>query len=281
MVITIRLLEEESQRDNQQDQNTQKVSNVTTVREPVNMRHADTLKLVNIEGYKLISAYCRNKTIHGGVAILINSTFKCKTVEHKCFCREIHAEVCAIEFVNNNEKCTLSDHYEKIIIIGDFNVNSIRNSRSLKTLKCLTRTYNIDSTIFEPTRLGSSSSCIDNILTNFSQATSSKVIDCCMSNHLAEIIQIEIKEQIKSSTEMRWSRKINQKLLSKICENRPPVRWYNNKLREMKETLCAINDMYDLLQIQRHYDAYRQLYKKSLTDTSRLCYENFIISSNN
>nr|CAI5835608.1 unnamed protein product [Callosobruchus analis] len=313
---------------------------------------ADNLKSVNIDGYKLISAFCRNKTIHGGVAIFTKPTLKCRNVDLGCFCREVHTEMCAIEFVNNNEKyvvvslyrsClgdfniflhqfedalnTLSEHYEKIIIMGDFNVNFIGNSNSLKTLKGLISSYNIDFTIFEPTRLGSSPSCIDNILTNISKPYSSKVIECCLSDHLAQIIQIETKENIKCGTEIRWTRKINQKLLNKfskhleladwsifnrcsdieslslfvvdtyatfirktfplekISEKRPPVRWSNNsKLREMKDTLCAIKDIYNITKSptdKRHYEAYRQLYKKSITDTRKQCYEKFIANSNN
>nr|CAI5821210.1 unnamed protein product [Callosobruchus analis] len=303
MVSTIRLLEEESQRNNQrdiqQDRSTQKVLNGKEVREPVNTSQEIINKSSRVPRGK--DSVESKKILIIGDETARGCASKLKTSCLGDFNIFLHQFEDALN--------TLSEHYEKIIIMGDFNVNFI------------------DFTIFEPTRLGSSPSCIDNILTNISQPYSSKVIECCLSDHLAQIIQIETKENIKCGTEIRWTRKINQKLLNKfskhleladwsifnrcsdieslspfvvdtyatfirktfplekISEKRPPVRWSNNnKLREMKDTLCAIKDIYNITKNptdKRHYEAYRQLYKKSITDTRKQCYEKFIANSDN
>nr|CAH7713972.1 unnamed protein product [Callosobruchus chinensis] len=60
----------------------------------------EILNVVAVCNYKLISSFCRNVHVHGGVCMYARADVQCKAVDVKQYTREIHAEFCAVELSN-------------------------------------------------------------------------------------------------------------------------------------------------------------------------------------
>ena len=176
----------------------------------------EEMDILNINGYNVVTGYCRSNTVHGGVVILaktnlINLCVEANEINNLSI--EVHCELCAIKcdklnlilitvyrspagnfdiFLNTlhsmfnliiNKKCV-------VIINGDFNLYF--NTKDKKTLifNDLIQTFGFYSTIVNNTR---GNSCLDNILINVADDTFSvKTIDTNLSDHLAITIRYYI-----------------------------------------------------------------------------------------
>ena len=88
---------------------------------------------------------------------------------------------------------SISNQYNKLVLIGDFNIHFKITSGNLNELVCLLGSFGLTVTISENTIrvTARSASCIDNILTNPEEdGYEVGVVDPCLSDHFGQFIKI-------------------------------------------------------------------------------------------
>lgn len=171
-------------------------------------------QFLKLNNFHLTSIYSRQMQRRGGSCILLRNGFQgVELLDINELSIEKHFEICCIEiaqlkliviciyrtpnsniklfFDKINETLTNLRHKKhKIIICGDFNINTLVNdSISAQFLEILSN-YGFQCHIREPTRLNK---CIDNILSNIPTAVG-KTHNFCLSDHnTAQTIDFEIQ----------------------------------------------------------------------------------------
>lgn len=192
---------------------------------------SDKLKLIQLNNYSLASFFCREVNVHGGVAIYVAKGVKIKSIELNCFSLEFHCEFCGVELQQLNmaivaiyrspsngnlniflEKledllCFLNKKYQKIVLIGDFNVHFETYSTGLSALTDLFDTFGLKRFIFVNTRfdpITDVGSCLDNIITNIEpEICSAGVLDICISDHNVQFIEIKAQNKWNNKFDIR------------------------------------------------------------------------------
>lgn len=310
------------------------------------------LKCINVLGYTLVSHFCRKSYKHGGVALYLKNNLKYKLLILDDYNCELHSEFCGIELIPNKiliitlYRSCLGDsdifllHLElllnkylvnnnKIILVGDFNVNFNAKSSFLTDLSILLNSFDLNITITSPTRISAtSSSCIDNIITNLDEYNIiTDVLEPCLSDHLGQYIIVKghemnkprdlIQKRILSNKNINklrnillgvnWSifecpsydvnflsiflvntfqnsMNIAMPLKNISNENRPPVNWFNNCLRSMRDDLSKVKLISDVSKNPNDISIYNILkkeYRLHLNNTKKNAYDNYISSSSN
>ena len=147
-----------------------------------------------MDGYRLVSCYCRTKHEGGGVCVLLQNEILYKERNDITnLSIELVIEICAIEIpklnlliivlywpVKNRESVLFYDSLSKllqllskkdnrknIIIGGDFNVNILEHNNSSVNLLNLMKSFNFIQHIKEPTRVTqTTATCLDLIFSN-------------------------------------------------------------------------------------------------------------------
>ena len=210
----------------------------------------DSLKTVVINNYKLTSQYCRTTyAAAGGVCIFSRIESKFEKFDLSVNINvERDIEACAI--INKDLKVivlvvyrspvgnfdTFLQHLEqlllecehlnyKIFLCGDFNVNFCGTSKELASLLDICKQFNLQQSVFTPTRITSqSSTCIDNIFINMpNQLINTKVFEPHLGDHCA--IHLAINRTIDRETVTRSFRDISFKSLSSLGDGLSLVNW--------------------------------------------------------
>lgn len=182
----------------------------------------EQLHTIQIDGYELVSSFCRGPGQRGGAALFckkgikcrermdltrlsIEGVFECAAIELKCSSRKL-VVACIYRIPDNsnyevfsqrfNELCEAA-HKEvsNVAICGDFNIDLMEDSgdRNRADFLSLLNTYNLLQTIKEPTRItDSTKSCIDNVFVNSFITFSALVIEAHISDHTAQYIQLDL-----------------------------------------------------------------------------------------
>ena len=146
----------------------------------------------NIKGYEL-KYVSRNVGRGGGVALYVNSSLKCKTIENKCICVDGNFECITVELsVNGSKNIILACVYRKpggninefsdkleemfsnlknkvLYICGDFNIDLLKEQNHSQTKYFIDTMFSMGlyPLITKPSRIaGQSTTLIDNIFTN-------------------------------------------------------------------------------------------------------------------
>lgn len=182
------------------------------------------ISFYKIDGYNISSYYCREDSIHGGLLTLVKDKLTVKDlIWTKNYCVEKHAEFSAIEvkgcnliivllyrpptgdmciFLNNLTSILvfIFSFGKNIVVLGDFNVNFLKENQQTKDLLNLFNTFGLKQTIFEATRVtATTSSCIDNIFVNIPNFNSI-VIKEHISDHYAQLLSI--RQEVNLSTHL-------------------------------------------------------------------------------
>lgn len=190
-------------------------------------------QLVNygVSNFQLLTSFCRQReNSHGGSAIFVSRDFtECKAREDiKSFSVSEVFECCGGEFKHDGFTYIVISLYRPpgpdldlflskldelihsiinenvyIFLLGDFNIDFLSSSQAKKQILTLFLTFNLKLQIFEPTRITSrSATCIDNIVTNYSRESESHVLHSLISDHTAQIIELDLK--INSHKKIRY-----------------------------------------------------------------------------
>nr|CAI5829819.1 unnamed protein product [Callosobruchus analis] len=160
---------------------------------------ASQLENYAINGFSLLTSFCRKKeNSHGG------KVFECCAGEFKsngykfvivCIYRPSGADV-ELFLARLDELLDLIVNEKvKVFLLGDFNIDFLSNNQCLRDLLSIFLSYDLRYTIFQPTRITvTSSTCIDNIVTNYDDIYKSKVLNANISDHTAQSIEIDLKQ---------------------------------------------------------------------------------------
>lgn len=176
---------------------------------------SEELSLVNVEGYHVISSFCRSEGARGGgVCVFVRNPLVCNPVDMSYCTTESHFEAAGVFLVDYDTyvfsvyRTPNSSYYEftgrlsalldkiniskyKITVAGDFNVHlSTSNVRTVgreaEDLCSLMATYGLRQTVFFNTRLDA---CLDNVFTNFPDAKYS--VGPLDTSHLSDHIGVQ------------------------------------------------------------------------------------------
>lgn len=169
-----------------------------------------SLKFCNINNFVLANAFCRVRSLRGGVIIYIKSNYEFKKVE--CLdkiSQELHCEIASIEIVTLNSIIIniyrspngdiniffeiLTKLFNRVIklkrniyIYGDFNIDILGDSEAKKYFCNLVQSYNYNFLINGVTR-PQAATCLDNCITNDKFGCEAKIIDPNISDHFGII----------------------------------------------------------------------------------------------
>lgn len=155
------------------------------------VRAGDELN-INFKNFNLACSFSRKREKRGGVCILINKMFDFKNIElPKDLCTEKIFECCGLEIPSLKciviciyripssnthqffEKFDLLLHKllkrkKRIIVTGDLNIDTLKESNDTAKLKDLISNYGLSLHINKPTR---QLSCLDQIISNIENST--------------------------------------------------------------------------------------------------------------
>lgn len=221
-----------------------------------------------IEGYQLISCFARTNSSRGGTCIFaredindfdelelfknynIEGTFEMSAAiseERKIIVGCIYRS-CLGSFKHFYQifeiilKKTLKKFKSyKIIWVGDFNINFIKQNSKLTREEIKNRdmaldllgTFNFKQTIFDITRPNQyKESCIDNIFVNMDEFSSNKVIKNGIGDHHAQIISIKTVNCRKKSSSKFSGRTFSENKIAQFKEKLGDYAWDGVYLRE-------------------------------------------------
>ncbi|KAK9753826.1 Endonuclease-reverse transcriptase [Popillia japonica] len=112
----------------------------------------------------------------------------------------------------------------RILLAGDFNIDFSGNSNERAELINI---GNMIGLIQVATRMGTTSSCIDNIFTNYDGNIMVNTVETHISDHLAQIARINLLTSMKPKTEKRLelTRIINKDRISRFKSMLSDVQW--------------------------------------------------------
>lgn len=174
------------------------------------------LDSLNINGFALISSFCRPTKKCGGVGIWVRKNLEAKDIDLSNFCKEQGFEVCATSVKINhrvyvvincyrspsgNEDIFLNsiievlDYLHKpktyLIVCGDFNFDLYKN-KYFKLLCNALSSFNFSPVVMWPTRVTDTScTLIDQIFINFQNEGTCCVFDNQISDHRSIFLEIK------------------------------------------------------------------------------------------
>lgn len=175
-------------------------------------KSGDELPAYVIEGWKLVSYFCRPSGCHGGSAIYCRSNISCKQRTDltslsviRCFeCSAVEVQLGSSKYVivciyhppTGNDELFFEKLYKLLIILtlegknyilaGDYNIDLLSQTKESRTFVSLIEGFDARFTLNKPTRITSTSStCIDNIITNL-ESGETTIIPSHLSDHTAQ-----------------------------------------------------------------------------------------------
>nr|CAH7729526.1 unnamed protein product [Callosobruchus chinensis] len=226
---------------------------------------------INITSYKLVSAFCRKRTIHGGTAIFLKKDIDNFKIIDVCkYCVELHAEFCAVEltelktviitvyrsaciremtlFYEKFEELLLhmSKSFKNIVIAGDFNIHFERKNTITRDFINLIESFGLTTTISEFTR---ETGCTDNILTNFeSDLYNTFICEPALSDHFAQVICI--KKMLRNEISAIYRRQISYKNIERFKHSVQTIKWnsvFNDAAHDVNTLADYLTDTFDYL----------------------------------
>lgn len=229
---------------------------------------------IKIDGYKLASSYNRGKKKRGGSCIYLKNNldfiecplYKDKSIEGIIECVGVQIPKLNIHLVSvyrppyesNKEvffeimeellACNKNKYSRKLMVAGDFNINiSQAEDKTVLKLLGLFSKYNCKPAIETCTRVqGETRTLIDNVFINEDEFYS-KVMDLCISDHYAQLVQINTEAPSSNNNEYIKFQKRNYspENLDIIKNELDQVKW--DFLTGEKDVDTIYNSFYDKL----------------------------------
>lgn len=242
-----------------------------------NMNNYD-MERFNLDNYKKIAHYSRTTTTGGGVLILSKESIKGKPLLLKMgeeLCQDKLLEFCCVKFKVDNFHFLLVGIYrtpqfenseflnrlnklinnlvrkeKNLIIIGDFNIDTLKDSPELKELKSILLRCGMNYIIDFPTRVtNTSKTCIDNILTNINKdQIKTEGIVTALSDHDGQLMELlTCPKKIDNTTLNYWGRNFsvdNMKLFKSLLEKENWLTLFNSNIESKYDTFHNIFQYY-------------------------------------
>ena len=217
----------------------------------------------SIDEFKLVSHYNRLSSRGGGVAIWLKMDMCWEKISLNAFCVDKHIELCAVKLLQNNTPVvvitcyrspdgdlkTFMDNlndalnstfkpYNKIILCGDFNINSFIECNDYDILCSLLKSYGLADKVWWPTRVTQSTvSIIDHAFTNIENGTC-YVFDNIVSDHRTVYYETDI---------FKITPKTNNKVyeLKRIFRNADIQKFLCRLVNQDWDGLYCLNDLND------------------------------------
>lgn len=177
----------------------------------------ESIDTFHLPGFSVKSAYCRQLFARGGVAIWARNDMEVSGLDLSNYCQEKDFEICGIKYGNIvilnvyrtpdsnfnvfiGKIAIVLEKYCKrnrnLIMVGDFNVNLLANSREKHILLSVINSFNLFQLVMEPTR-PISGTLIDHAYTNLKHGFSVEVLRNVLSDH-STIVLNEVNPQKES-----------------------------------------------------------------------------------
>jgi hypothetical protein len=182
------------------------------------LKHAE-LDQINIESFKLCTAYCRQSIKKGGICVFIQKGLEYSKIDVNKYCKEQDIEICMLNlktttfsshimvlyraptgnfnlFLNRLDDSIQSIYRANLylIVCGDVNIDYLTENARKRQLDSLLQTYNLTAIVTFPTRSqGTSRTTIDNIFIDNSKIPNYTVSPLFngLSDHDAQLLIIK------------------------------------------------------------------------------------------
>ena len=187
----------------------------------------DYVKLIQLDQYKLVSYFGRKTSNHGGSCIYVKRSICTKDLNPQNNSVERDFEVSMTELVDYGYIIVciyrspdgnfwiflkyleviiqkIQSRNKKPLLCGDWNLNFMVNNKRLQELKNLLESYNMMNTVRSPTRITPLTESLIDVIITYKDipVISTVVIDLGLSDHLAQIVNINIGK--KTREQERW-----------------------------------------------------------------------------
>ncbi|XP_045475290.1 uncharacterized protein LOC123681119 [Harmonia axyridis] len=212
-------------------------------------------ELVELNGYKISSIYCRQIMKCGGTLVAVHDRWKSSEItEVVKLSREKDVEMAAVhipaintiivalyraptgDFSKFMEILTealniISNKYskEKVIIGGDFNIDFLKRNRESMLITNLMFSYGLKGKATTPSRVTKqSANCIDNMFTNDQDESTLITSEIHMSDHQAQLLKIK-KTKTTTSLEKETIKKrlFKEENIQQIKQELSKIDWEN------------------------------------------------------
>lgn len=195
------------------------------------------IEFINIQGFALVSSFCRSEFRHGGVAIFARNNLKCSAVFYKRSVEKtFEAAVCKISTQNSKFPVYIICLYRSpqadfklfsqslygfmlevykndcfYVVCGDINVNMLESNNDTKVVVNLFAEFNLSNIINEPTRISKTSeTLIDVIFTNM-ETLKVEVTDTFLSDHTFQFASFRLlNDNINTGNNIQFRRDFSQ-----------------------------------------------------------------------
>lgn len=175
---------------------------------------------IQLKGYNLGAVFCRLKQKRGGVCILHNNSLEVKQLSFiSDLSSEFIFECCGIDIVNYNiiivciyripgtntrlffERFIIlldklkSKTKKHVILTGDWNIDTLKDTVQARELKDLLESYNFDFHIHVPTRQGA---CLDHFVSNIEKAQGYTIPVSLSDHETAQILTVPVKNRVNA-----------------------------------------------------------------------------------
>lgn len=235
----------------------------------------DILQRINLPNYIVAESFSREAGKYGGVAIILKEKIQFEKIPSlKLLSKEGHAEVsgvrvtdrnlivigiyrpprgnfeCFLSILNESLNQVQSTDHSPVCVLGDFNVDFLKESKDRRELIELLRSYGLSVVFDEPSRVTSSSrTCIDNIVTNFEDSTYRfEVTEPYLSDHMAQEIVLDHVEPERVERVV-VKHVISDENVEKFCECLSNIVWGNLKNEDAEKYYENFHD-----EFQRNFD---------------------------
>ncbi|XP_045468062.1 uncharacterized protein LOC123676292 isoform X2 [Harmonia axyridis] len=225
-----------------------------------NWQSYEQLMAYKLNGFNLITSFCREINRHGGCAIYVREQLhnKCKKrKEMDKFNVPRVIECTALEYEGNNhikliiiciyrpnthpfenvdiffekmnlilKTLTIRTKNIKFMITGDFNIDMLnQQDKNTQTMTSILEMYNLKPLVIKPTRITpTSKTCIDNIFSNIEDETVT-ILQPHLSDHLAITCRFNMIEDVTTKYKIITKHNVNEQSLEKFGIELSTVDW--------------------------------------------------------
>ena len=229
------------------------------------------LDQINVEGFTLCTAYCRQTMKKGGVCIFAQNGLKCSKIDVNKYCKDQDIEIFMLNFITTSFSLHIMVVYRapkgdfnyflnrlddsiksiyktnlNLILCGEINIDYLLENDRKKQLDSMLQTYNLTAIVHFPTRSqGRSITMIDNIFLDTFKLPSYTVLHFfnSLSDHDAQLLTLkdlnlhDLNSQVQNYY-IYTARDINEYSINKFRTNLSYETW--DCVSILKTTLILI-----------------------------------------